>query len=102
MDLTFTHSSDGAVKLTGDLDLHTGFLLRETLLELVTSKSEIRLDLSDVRTCDWVALQLLCSTRKSALAVNKPFSISALSPAVVEASTAIGLPLAALSDNPTS
>lgn len=97
MKLNLTQVPGGPLKLAGALDIYAADILREALLQQLQSVLTLDLDLSAVEVCDVVALQLLCSARKSAARGGKPFALVAVSPAVNAASAAVGLDLETLS-----
>lgn len=91
MKLTITQARAGTLQLAGALDIYSADALREALLAPLQAKSDLALDLAGVESCDVIALQLLCSARKTAVAQGTAFSIQTTSPAIAEAAAAVGL-----------
>nr|AUN37513.1 hypothetical protein [uncultured bacterium] len=84
--------SDGTLQLAGALDIYSADALREALLQALRESSTVTLDLGAAESCDLVAVQLLCAAQRSAAAQGKPLVFHAVSTAVTEAATALGLP----------
>lgn len=99
MKLTITQVPGGALQLAGALDIYSADALREALLVPLQARSNLALDLAGVESCDVIALQLLCSARKTAAAQGTEFHIQTTSPAMAEAAAAVGL--SEFSVNPT-
>lgn len=79
------------------LDLaHVGAVKDDLLAALAVGS--IRLDLSEVASCDLAGLQLLWAANASAGAQGHRFTIVAPSPAVLAAATIYGLDLGELQD----
>lgn len=92
MKFTTSQSEDGApLRFTGELDIYAAAELRDTLEAHVGKAASVALDLSDVSACDPVAVQLICSARRTAEATGKPFRIVQVSAPVALACTALGL-----------
>ena len=92
MNLTITQPDNaGPLKIAGTLDIYAADALRDALAECLQRQSALAIDLSEVAACDFVALQLLCSARKSAEAAEKQFSLTAVSEAFIQASGSLGL-----------
>lgn len=92
MKFTTRQSEDGGpLHLAGELDIYGAAELRDALESHVRNVSSVALDLSEVSACDPVAVQLVCSARRSAEAAKKPFRIVQLSAPVALACTALGL-----------
>ena len=90
MQLTQTQDGD-VLKIAGTLDISVADSLREALTNSFHRYGVIRVDLSDVETCDTAALQLLYSARQSAARDQAIFQITALSPAIAKTIAALGL-----------
>jgi anti-anti-sigma factor len=92
MKLTITTPQDGGpLHLAGDLDIYGASELRDALERQVRDYPSLALDLSGVTACDSVAVQLLCSARRSAEAAHKPFRVVQVSAPVALACTTLGL-----------
>jgi anti-anti-sigma factor len=83
--------SDHVLRITGDVDMNGLESLRRALAASLDRDSVTEIDLSGVEACDAAALQLLVAARKSACRFQKAFRIVALSPAMVETLSALGL-----------
>lgn len=79
------------LRLVGDLDLYHVESAREALLNQLSEKPVLELDLGGVETCDTAGMQLLLAARCSAVASGKTFSISTRSPAVERCGELLGL-----------
>jgi len=82
---------DGVVRAKGDLHISEVDELKSALLHEYAAAPALVLDLSGVDSCDAASLQVLCSLRKSADRDGKELRISALSVAMREASSILGL-----------
>lgn len=92
MKFTTRQAEDGGpLHLEGELDIYGAAELRAALESHVRNASSVTLDLSDVSACDPVAVQLICSARRSAEAADKPFRIVQISAPVALVCTALGL-----------
>lgn len=92
MNLTITQpDTTGPLKIAGTLDIYAAAALRDALAQCLSRQSALAVDLSGVEACDFVALQLLCSSRKSAEAAGKPFALIAVSEAFVQTGSSLGL-----------
>lgn len=80
------------LRLTGDLDLYNVETAREALLDHLSDKAGLDLELAGVETCDTAGMQLLLAARRSAVASGKTFFIQTPSPAVERCSELLGLP----------
>lgn len=96
--MEISRHDDGKVRLQGDLRISEAEELRRTLIGELTESSTLKLDLSEVSSCDTATVQLLCSLRKSADRDGKQLQISAPSAALCEASAILGLSLEALTN----
>lgn len=83
--------SAGPLRAAGTLDIYAAAELRDALARALRERPELAVDLSAVESCDFTAIQLLCSARRSARQAGKPFAATALSAAVVEACASLGL-----------
>jgi len=90
---TIEHPKDGPLRAAGAVDTYAAAELRDALARALEERAELTLDLSAVESCDFTTIQLLCSARRSAGELGKPFTVTALSEAVTGASAALGLPL---------
>jgi anti-anti-sigma factor len=81
----------GPLRVAGTLDAYAAAELRGALARALGERPELAVDLSGVESCDFTTIQLLCSARRSAGQAGKPFVVTALSEAVVEACAALGL-----------
>jgi anti-anti-sigma factor len=79
------------MKLSGTLDIYAAAALRDALSQQLQQRSALVLDLSDVVACDVIALQLLCSARKSAKLAGKEFSVTAISVPVQQSCAVLGI-----------
>ena len=59
------------LRLMGDLDLYNVETAREALLNHLSDKRGLELDLSGVETCDTAGLQVLLAAQRSAVASRK-------------------------------
>jgi anti-anti-sigma factor len=82
---------DGPLRAAGTLDTYAAAELRDALAQALGERAELAVDLAAVESCDFTTIQLLCSARRSAAELGKPFSVTALSEAVARACTALGL-----------
>jgi anti-anti-sigma regulatory factor len=73
------NKTGGVMKISGVLDIDAVSALREALLDC---NSEIKVDLSEIESCDTSALQLLLASR---------LSLVELSAAVTETAASLGL-----------
>ena len=76
----------------GDLDLYNVETAREALLNHLSDKRGLELDLSGVETCDTAGLQVLVAAQRSAVASRKAFLIQSPSPAIEKCGERLGLP----------
>lgn len=82
------------LNIAGELNIQSAGGVHRTLVEALAGgdqADECRVDLSGVDACDAIGLQLILSARKSARRMNRPFTVTAMSPVVAEAAAAIGL-----------
>jgi len=93
---TIELSEDGPLRAAGTLDTYGAAELRDALARALEERASLALDLSAVESCDFTAIQLLCSARRSAREQGKPFAVTALSEAVAGACASLGLPPEAL------
>jgi anti-anti-sigma factor len=82
---------DGAIKVSGALDLGAAEELRDALTAATRRGGNVALDLSEAEDCDTACLQLLYSARRTAMAARAEFRVIACSQAVAGAAAAIGL-----------
>ena len=90
--------TDGAIKVSGALDLGAAEELRCALAVAIGLGGSVALDLSEAVACDTACLQLLYSAQRAALAARADFGITACSPAVARAALAVGLRIEDLVD----
>jgi anti-anti-sigma factor len=81
----------GAVKVAGVLDTYAAGALRDELARALREQGGLSVDMSDVESCDFSTIQLLCSARRSAGQAGKPFAVAALSDGVARTCAALGL-----------
>lgn len=86
--------SGEVLKIAGTLGISAAEELQNALRAFLDEAHKPVFDLSGVDGCDATALQLLCSARKSAEAAGKPFELTGVSSAILDASAALGLCLA--------
>jgi anti-anti-sigma factor len=93
--------TEGALKVTGALDLAAAEELRNAFAGAIARLESIVVDASEVDACDTAGLQLLISARNTAIRLGKSWRITALSPVVIAAATSIGLPVEQLFSGPS-
>ena len=81
----------GQLRVAGVLDAYAAAQLRDELDRAVKEQAQLTVDLSAVESCDFTALQLFCSARRSAERAGKRFVVTALPEAVVQSCAAMGL-----------
>lgn len=86
-----TESAAGELRISGTVDTYGAARLREELLRAFAEHAALTVDLSAVEACDFTAIQLLCSARRSAQEVARPFAVTGVSEAVRRACAALGL-----------
>lgn len=91
---------DGCLKISETIDLSTAEALRDALAECFDQDKPIELDLSEVTACDTAALQLLHAARNTAVRSARPFRVTALSAAITETGSRLGLPAEHLTFEP--
>jgi len=79
------------LRLAGALDIYAAAGLRDELARALQQPATITIDLSDVESCDFTTIQLLCSARRSAEQAGKSFAVTSLSQGVSRACAALGL-----------
>lgn len=82
---------DGPLRAAGALDTYAAAELRDALARALEERASLAVDLSAVESCDFTTIQLLCSARRSAGELGKPFVVTAFSEAVAGACAALGL-----------
>jgi anti-anti-sigma factor len=87
------NGSEYVLSIADALDTGTTDALRRDLAEALDREARLAVDLSGVRSCDLAGLQLLHAAHKSAIRLNKPFRISALSEAAAKTAAALGINL---------
>jgi anti-anti-sigma factor len=86
-----TVPGSNAIRLAGDLDIYSADSARQTLLDHLTDKVGIELDLAGIETCDAAGMQLLLAARRSALAAGKTLALRAPVPVIEKCGEALGL-----------
>jgi anti-sigma B factor antagonist len=81
----------GALRISGRMDIAAAGALRKALANSIQGQQQTVVDLSGVEACDAAGLQLLCAAKKTAAAAGVSFRLVDVSPAVLEASAALGL-----------
>lgn len=89
---TETPTDDGALKLSGALDIYGADVLRETLRTRLGALGEIVIDLSQIESCDTTGIQLLLSARRQATETGRILHFRHASVAVQSCSQRLGLP----------
>lgn len=84
--------SGSVLKIGGNLSIETTEELRAALLDLLAAASDISVDLSGVEACDTAALQVLCSSGKTAVGRGKKLGFLGMPDAVVQTALELGLP----------
>ncbi len=82
---------DGPLRAAGTLDTYAAAELRDALARALGERASLAVDLAGVESCDFTTIQLLCSARRSARELGKPFAVTAFSEAVAGACAAVGL-----------
>ena len=88
--------ADAPLKIAGEQSIRNADELQKVLAEHLDRGLRVVLDLSEVQVCDATTLQLFCALRQSAIHRRQYFHITSISPAIVEAAAALGLPMEAL------
>ena len=83
----------GTVQIEGAMDVLASSALQTALSTCLTEAPTLKLDLSDVVSCDVAGVQVLCSARKTAASLGKTLVVVAVSPSVTELCLAIGVSL---------
>lgn len=96
-EYTIELADAGPLRVGGTLDTYAAAKLHEELARALGERPELTVDLSGVESCDFTAIQLLCSARRSAGQAGKPFAVTDLSEGVVKACAALGLSPEAIS-----
>ena len=92
--MQITRDEPGQVlKIAGTLGISLAGELRNALRAFIGEAQQPVVDLTEVDGCDATALQLLCSARKTAEGSGKPFELTGVSAAILDASAALGLRL---------
>ena len=96
--MTFSAQNDfpnlsGPLALSGSLAIAAIGQLHDLLAERLQSQSGLVLDLHKIDSCDAAAVQLLCAVHKTAVQAHIPCRVTALSPAIEECCTALGVRL---------
>lgn len=84
-------NANDPLRITGEQTISTTDELHKSLAEYLDRGLDVVVDLSEVDECDTAALQLIYALRQSAMQRKQHFHITALSPAITEAATALGL-----------
>ena len=92
MEITKDESGQ-VLKIAGTLEIAAAEELHNALRAFIDEAQQPVVDLSAVDGCDATALQLLCSARKTAEGAGKPFELTGVSTAILDASAALGLRL---------
>ena len=82
---------NGAIFVSGALDIYDVESLREVLLRELTKRAELVLDLTGVTECDTAGVQLICAARKSAEKSGKRLKLERPSSAFVTCCERLGL-----------
>jgi anti-anti-sigma regulatory factor len=83
----------GPLQISGTLDIYSAEKLRDALASHVECEAEPAIDLSRAENCSLVALQLLCSATRTALAIGKKIVVVTASDAVVGSCRSAGIAL---------
>jgi anti-anti-sigma factor len=86
-----------ALKISGTADMSAAEALRSALAASFEQDGSLDVDLSEVDECDSSAVQLLCAAHRSAERSGKSLRILAMSRAIAETGSALGLPMDELS-----
>jgi len=78
---------------SGTLDIYAAGEARESLLAYLAEEAQPVLNLAEVDGCDAAGAQLLCAAVKTAALAGHPLTFAAVSPAVLEGLTGLGLAL---------
>lgn len=81
----------GVVKVTGAMGIGSADRLRTALLESLVHDPELVADLGGVASCDVAGIQVLAAAHRGAAAAGKGFRLQAVSKAVREAASNLGL-----------
>lgn len=84
------------LKIMGEQTIRTADELHEALAQYLDRGLDVVVDLSEVDECDTAGLQLIYALRQSAVQRKQRFHITAVSPAITETATALGLHIEAL------
>jgi anti-anti-sigma regulatory factor len=87
------------LKVAGTLRIALAGELHRALRDFIDEARRPVVDLSEVAECDATAFQLLYSARKTADGAGKPFGLTGLSTAILDASAALGLQLTEFRQN---
>jgi anti-anti-sigma regulatory factor len=90
---TVRAEGSGPLQIVGTLDIYAAEKLRDALASHVECESEPVVDLSQAENCSLVALQLLCSASRTALALGKRFVVVTASDAVISSCRSAGIAL---------
>ena len=85
--------STGMLTVGGDVGISVMEELHTALLDVVPTNSQLVLDLSGVSSCDATLVQLLCSAAKTLRRQEKTLQVVEASPAVLEVSGVLGIPI---------
>ena len=77
--------------LTGELTITHAAALQNELLQAVAQGLEIRLDLAHAVYLDAAILQLICATRRTAVAMGIQFALQHVQPCVIESARVFGM-----------
>ena len=82
--LTRDDVAPGRVELRGSMDIYAAAELHQQLLDLLSTRQRLELDLSGVDEIDTSGVQLLMSTKRAAAAQGRALILVAHSPGVLE------------------
>ena len=90
-DYSMELTPGGALRLAGNVDTYAAVPLHDELTRALRDQAALTVDLSEVVSCDFAAIQLLCSARRSAERAGKPFAVASLSEGVLQTCAALGV-----------
>jgi anti-anti-sigma regulatory factor len=93
MNPTISSDTSGTFRLEGTLDIYSAERLLSTLADCLASSDTVTLDLGGVETCDTAGIQLLLSTRVSALEQKKTVQFRDTPESIANCCHRLGLPV---------
>lgn len=79
------------LRLAGSLDAYAAAALRDELSRALNERPALAVELSDVESCDFTTIQLLCAARRAAERAGKLFSTRSLPESVGSVLASLGL-----------